>query len=157
MQLDNAKVAERVNGHVQTANHEKDMSIPIVFLTKLYDETVYEVLLDVIDHLREDPRVHYYMTSQQQIDAVNKRFPEIECKKYNNADIELEKSIRYLISIGGDGTVLYGCKLFQHGTTPKIIAIEKGTLGFMCRFRIEQLAHTVDVLLKSPTGDVENL
>lgn len=62
-----------------------------------------------------------------------------------------------MVSIGGDGTVLYAGKLFQNRSTPKIIAIEKGTLGFLCKFRIEQLAHMMETLLRTPNGEIEDM
>ena len=42
------------------------------------------------------------------------------------------------MSIGGDGTILYGAKFFNE-EVPPVISFQRGSLGFMCRFRIEQI------------------
>ena len=115
------------------------------------------MLAEVVDRLQQDSRVRYYMTNQQQVDAITKRFSQLVLKLFKQNDIELEMSIRYVVSIGGDGTVLYAAKLFQNRSTPKIIAVEKGTLGFLCKFRIEQIDHALDTLLATRTGKTENL
>ena len=45
-----------------------------------------------------------------------------------------EKLINYIVTFGGDGTILYGAKFFT-GKMPPIISFMKGTLGFLCRFQ----------------------
>lgn len=57
-----------------------------------------------------------------------------------------------MVSLGGDGTVLYAGKLFQNRVTPNIIAVEKGTLGFLCRFKLETMKDVVNAMV----GDVNN-
>lgn len=45
------------------------------------------------------------------------------------------KIIDYIVTIGGDGTILYAAKEFL-GASPPLLSFHFGTLGFLCKFRI---------------------
>ena len=45
--------------------------------------------------------------------------------------------IDYLITLGGDGTLLYAAKQFNKGAVPPMITFSQGSLGFMCNFTFE--------------------
>ena len=45
--------------------------------------------------------------------------------------------IDYLVTLGGDGTLLYAAKQFNKGAVPPMITFSQGSLGFMCNFTFE--------------------
>lgn len=49
----------------------------------------------------------------------------------------------YVVTIGGDGTILYAAKEFEN-TSPPFLTFHQGTLGFLCKFRVEELSRTID-------------
>ena len=75
---------------------------------------------------------------------LKKRFQEAteERKKYdiNKKEIEsyeilteeIKRSINYIVTLGGDGTILWAAKQFNGDFVPPMITFSGGTLGFMC-------------------------
>ena len=55
-------------------------------------------------------------------------------------DVQLfvkQSEIDLLVTIGGDGTVLYGMSKFQGRVVPPVLTFGKGTLGFMCIYGLQ--------------------
>ena len=52
------------------------------------------------------------------------------------AEVDL-KLINAIITIGGDGTILWANRYFKYGGIPPIIAFAMGTLNYMCAFSVE--------------------
>ena len=50
--------------------------------------------------------------------------------------------LTYLVTIGGDGTILFASKELVD-QNPPILAFQRGTLGFMCRFRLAEIDNVV--------------
>ncbi|GAB4814893.1 hypothetical protein N2152v2_001939 [Parachlorella kessleri] len=46
-----------------------------------------------------------------------------------------------VITLGGDGTVLWTCAMFSSGAVPPIVPFAMGSLGFMTPFPIERMEH----------------
>ena len=44
-----------------------------------------------------------------------------------------------IITLGGDGTILYAAGQFQKSDVPPVLGFYLGTLGFMCNNRIENI------------------
>lgn len=42
--------------------------------------------------------------------------------------------LNLVVTVGGDGTILYTAKEFDK-LTPPFLTFQKGTLGFLCKFR----------------------
>ena len=50
-----------------------------------------------------------------------------------------KRTITYLVTLGGDGTILYAAKQFNGNFIPPMITFAQGSLGFMCNFTFEDL------------------
>lgn len=50
---------------------------------------------------------------------------------------ENKNVIDYIITLGGDGTILWAAKQFNTGPMPPLITFAQGSLGFMCNFTFE--------------------
>ena len=61
--------------------------IPIVFLLKLYDDSVYDVLLDMVDRLQHCPEVEYYVMNDKCVDLIKNHYPNITPIKWRTNDI----------------------------------------------------------------------
>lgn len=48
--------------------------------------------------------------------------------------IELQKTINYIITLGGDGTILWASKQFWTSFIPPLVAFSHGSLGYLCNF-----------------------
>jgi NAD+ kinase len=51
--------------------------------------------------------------------------------------------IDYIVTIGGDGTILYAAKEFVDHVPP-LISFQRGSLGFMCRFPMKDISSVVE-------------
>ena len=59
-------------------------------------------------------------------------------KEYTEAfSHETKHDIDYIITLGGDGTILYAANHFNTGSIPPMITFAQGSLGFMCNFTFE--------------------
>ena len=58
-----------------------------------------------------------------------------------------EDLIDYIVTFGGDGTILYGAKFFT-GKTPPVVSFMRGTLGFLCRFHHENMDEVIVPLVQ---------
>jgi NAD kinase len=64
-------------------------------------------------------------------------------KVFNNdpnddASIDLQKTINYVITLGGDGTILWASKQFWTSFIPPIVAFSHGSLGYLCNFDMQE-------------------
>ena len=50
---------------------------------------------------------------------------------------ENKSQINFIITLGGDGTILWAAKQFNTGICPPMITFAQGSLGFMCNFTFE--------------------
>lgn len=67
---------------------------------------------------------------------------------FDPKDDQAKKKINYIVSLGGDGTILYAAKQFVGAYIPPIISfalvrfkifqVLKGSLGYMCYFDFEE-------------------
>ena len=53
------------------------------------------------------------------------------------------RTINAIITIGGDGTILWANKYFKYGDIPPIIAFAMGTVNYMCNFSITDFANVL--------------
>ena len=71
------------------------------------------------------------------------------CKNFTeNRSVRLD----YLVTIGGDGTILYASKELVD-QNPPILAFQRGTLGFMCRFKLIEIDQVVRDAVKCIGND----
>jgi NAD kinase len=47
---------------------------------------------------------------------------------------EFRKNVNFIITLGGDGTILWASKQFSGEYVPPIITFDQGSLGFLCNF-----------------------
>lgn len=47
--------------------------------------------------------------------------------------------MEYVVTFGGDGTILYAAKIFKKHN-PVFLTFKMGTLGFLCRFTLNQIS-----------------
>ncbi|KAF9420081.1 hypothetical protein BGZ94_009219 [Podila epigama] len=64
----------------------------------------------------------------------------LECDKY-------AQDIHLVVTLGGDGTVLYTASMFQH-RVPPIVAFHLGSLGFLTNFSFDNYKPTMTNILK---------
>ena len=59
--------------------------------------------------------------------------PPLRVKQITEVD---GKALNAVITIGGDGTILWANRYFKYGIMPPIIAFAMGTINYMCNFEV---------------------
>jgi NAD kinase len=49
-----------------------------------------------------------------------------------------KRQINYVVTLGGDGTILWASKQFSGEFIPPMITFSQGSLGFMCNFVFDE-------------------
>lgn len=57
---------------------------------------------------------------------------------YPSDDPKFKKEIDYIITLGGDGTILWAAKQFTGDYIPPLICFAHGSLGYMCNFTFDE-------------------
>lgn len=65
-----------------------------------------------------------------------------------------QKIINFIVTVGGDGTILYAAKEFLN-EVPPLISFQRGSLGFMCRFSLKQIQSVVSRTVEHHQGKLE--
>ena len=111
--------------------------LALLFVLKKMDSEINPIMLDIVGRLAKAPLISYYFTDEETLLAARTAFPALQTHLYEVQ--QHENRISYVVTVGGDGTILYANRLFQKRTTPEFISIEKGTLGFLCKFRLDEV------------------
>lgn len=78
----------------------------------------------------------------------DKRVQDIRNKIFTWQENEyLETNIDFIISLGGDGTLLYAASLFQHNCPP-VVAYHVGSLGFLTCFKFPNYKQDLTSVIK---------
>jgi len=94
--------------------------------------------------------------SSSEIKISPSTFCEEELNKLIPADVACRLDL--VLTLGGDGTVLWACSLFGNGSVPPIVPLAMGSLGFMTPFplsrmesvlaRVTSVAHGFPLMLR---------
>lgn len=78
--------------------------------------------------------------------------------KHNNTQKFQENQIQKInlvITLGGDGTVIWAASLFKDGAVPPVVSFNLGSLGFMAKFPPVNIVSTLEQILSSETILIE--
>lgn len=50
---------------------------------------------------------------------------------------ECRRQVNFIVTLGGDGTILWASKQFNGSYVPPLITFDQGSLGFLCNFVFE--------------------
>jgi NAD+ kinase len=94
------------------------------------------------DTLKNDHILNYdlIISKHPQYAAFLKFWNPDYCKEYPD-------SIDFIITLGGDGTILYTAWLFQNSPVPPVLPFHLGSLGFLTAFNISKMKETLDMVL----------
>lgn len=95
-----------------------------------------EIIQKIVDKLLQySTKIHFMFMDEKTMKKILVIYPEASCQILTPSN---SKTIDYVITVGGDGTILYTAKELKH-TTPPFLSFQKGTLGFLCRFATNQI------------------
>ncbi|KAI9827812.1 MAG: hypothetical protein M1832_004301 [Thelocarpon impressellum] len=126
----------------------------IFLLTKAHDETLIQYTREVARWLLSDERDTNYTVYVEKVLEKNKRFDAKGLVKdqpsakerlnywTNELAARHPHTFDFVITLGGDGTVLYASWLFQR-VVPPVLSFALGSLGFLTRFDYESFPETL--------------
>lgn len=77
-------------------------------------------------------------------------FEFIQTYNSENQSKGMEKQLDLIITLGGDGTMLWAASLFK-GPMPPLVAFSMGSLGFMTKFQSSMYRESLQAIMKGPT------
>lgn len=86
----------------------------------------------------------FYFTDERTLKKVIALHPKIASFEFNPA--EDQPKINYIVTIGGDGTILYAAKEFKR-VVPPVITFQRGTVGFLCQFSLPEMENVFQKLI----------
>ena len=80
-----------------------------------------------------------------------------ECNQNNTMKFtdRIKSFISLLVTIGGDGTVIWATSLFRESEIPPVVSFNLGSLGFMAKFPPTNITETLERILSSPSLMIE--
>ncbi len=64
-----------------------------------------------------------------------------------NVEVPQDNRIDAIVTLGGDGTILFVCQMFGDDRVPPILSFNIGSLGFLTPFAISEVPEAMDTLL----------
>ncbi|XP_050420898.1 NAD kinase-like [Adelges cooleyi] len=126
--------------------------LSVLVVKKKDDEGAVNALVDVIIWLIQKKRVKVFVEKAVANDLIlinNLKLSAVrqELSCFENDNAIMKDTIDFIICLGGDGTLLYTCSLFQE-TVPPIISFNLGSMGFLAPFSIQHFQKDITKVLE---------
>lgn len=80
-----------------------------------------------------------YEAAEQLVREQLRTWGEDACACANTVPPQMAARMDLVLTLGGDGTVLWACSLFSAGAVPPVVPLAMGSLGFMTPFPISRM------------------
>ena len=87
-------------------------------------------VLDEVERIKADEKCEESLDDLCDVDYA----PNI----FVNSGEDVRKSIDFIVTLGGDGTILWASKQFSRCYFPPLISFAHGSLGHMCNFEFKE-------------------
>ena len=133
----------------------------IMIVTKARDNTLVELTRDMAEWLLTTPRYGNDVGVNVYVDSKLRRSKRFDAESLTAKDARFEKMLRYwnpglcwaspelfdlVITLGGDGTVLFTSWLFQR-IVPPVMSFSLGSLGFLTTFQFNQFKEQLNRIM----------
>lgn len=123
----------------------------VLILTKPNSKSVRVLCAEMVRWLKEYKSINVFVEPRVKIELVaqGSYFNFVQTWK-DDAEIKLlHTKVDLVITLGGDGTVLWAASMFK-GPVPPVVPFSLGSLGFMTPFQSEHYQDYLDMILKGP-------
>ena len=103
-------------------------------ISKPFDEECHKTFIKLLNFLKNGYEIYTNKASLKAIENDKMLTKSIKPKIYTE-DIQINR----IITLGGDGTILFAIKMFYNKSIPPIIAFSLGSVGYLCYFDSEKL------------------
>ncbi|WJX51044.1 NAD kinase 1 [Trifolium repens] len=145
----NITTAERSSKQISLKWESRPQTVLI--LTKPNSDSVQILCADMIRWLRQHKKLQIYVEPRVKVDLLSESsyFNFIDTWSDDKEILKLHTKVDLVITLGGDGTVLWAASMFK-GPVPPIVPFSLGSLGFMTRFYSENYKECLESILKGP-------
>lgn len=134
-------IFDNINEKLHSLEFTKD-SAPkkVLIFCKPWDDEVLEHFVKLVNFINVEFSHLEILVEQWVIEAVKENnYNLIKLPSFfNNAGPKEREEIDYIITLGGDGTILWACKQFHETYIPPLITFSHGSLGYLCNFTFEE-------------------
>ncbi|XP_044978492.1 probable NAD kinase 1 [Hordeum vulgare subsp. vulgare] len=122
----------------------------VLFITKPNSNSVRVLCAEMVRWLKEHKNINVFVEPWVSKELLTDDSNHTVQTWDNDDDKKmLHKKVDLIVTLGGDGTVLWAASLFK-GPVPPVVAFAMGSLGFMTPFQSEKYRHYLDNVLKGP-------
>lgn len=118
----------------------------VLIYSKPYDSEVIKSFVKLYDYITESKNGLQVHVEQWVIKEIAELGLELtkEPLIFENKDEKSRSEIDYIITLGGDGTILWASKQFHGDYIPPIVGFAHGSLGYLCQFEMDEFKSVVD-------------
>ncbi|CAL9111283.1 NAD kinase [Musa troglodytarum] len=123
----------------------------VFILTKPNSNSVRILCAEMVRWLKNHKKIDVFVEPRVRTELLK----EASCFEFvqtweNDEEIKhLHSKVDLVVTLGGDGTVLWAASLFK-GPVPPLVPFSLGSLGFMTPFQSENYRDCLDMILKGP-------
>ncbi|KAG6588197.1 NAD(H) kinase 1, partial [Cucurbita argyrosperma subsp. sororia] len=123
----------------------------VLILTKPNSISVRILCFEMVRWLREHKGLHIYVEPRVKSELLTESdyYNFVHTWKDNKEIMLLHTKVDLVVTLGGDGTVLWAASMFK-GPVPPLVPFSLGSLGFMTPFHSEHYKECLDSVLKGP-------
>ncbi|XP_027354601.1 NAD(H) kinase 1 [Abrus precatorius] len=123
----------------------------VLILTKPNSVSVQILCAEMIRWLRQQKKLHIYVEPRVKVELLTEssHYNFVETWNDDKEILMLHTKVDLVITLGGDGTVLWAASMFK-GPVPPIVPFSLGSLGFMTPFYSEHYKEYLESILKGP-------
>ncbi|KAM3403804.1 hypothetical protein ACQJBY_007113 [Aegilops geniculata] len=123
----------------------------VLFVTKPNSNSVHALCSEMVRWLKEHNNINIFVEPRvsKELLIEDSYFNFIQTWDNDEEMKTLHTKVDLIVTLGGDGTVLWAASLFK-GPVPPVVAFSLGSLGFMTPFPSEQYRECLGNVLKRP-------
>ncbi|KAG2603393.1 probable NAD kinase 1 [Panicum virgatum] len=123
----------------------------VLFITKPNSNSVRVLCAEMVRWLKEHKNINVFVEPRVSKELLTEDSSYNFIQTWDNdEEIKLlHTKVDLIVTLGGDGTVLWAASLFK-GPVPPVVAFSLGSLGFMTPFPSEQYRDCLDNVLNGP-------
>jgi len=125
----------------------------VLILTKPNSNSVRVLCAEMVRWLAEQKKVMIYLEPRVKKDLVAETiyFDFVQTWEKDEEVLLLHTMVDLVITLGGDGTVLWAASLFK-GPVPPVISFSMGSLGFMTPFKSDEYRDCLGTIMRGPVS-----
>ncbi|CAI0412524.1 unnamed protein product, partial [Linum tenue] len=125
----------------------------VLILTKPNSVSVRILCAQMVRWLKEHQKLNIFVEPRviSELLAESSYFSFVQTWKDDSEISRLHSKVDLVVTLGGDGTVLWAASMFK-GPVPPIVPFSLGSLGFMTPFHSEHYRDCLDSILRGPVS-----